>query len=226
MTIKIHDNVEQGTDEWLAMRLGLLTASEMDRILTPTLKVASNDKERTHLYEILAQRITGYVEPQYVSDKMLRGHADEITAREIYSDKIAPVTEVGFVTNDRWGFTLGCSPDGLVGDEGMIEIKSRDQKYQARTLVELEVPQEYMIQIQTSLLITARKWCDFLSFSGGMPMPVMRVLPDPAYFEAIIGAATGFEERIAIAHAKYLEALDGRVQIFETERTEEKDIII
>jgi hypothetical protein len=96
----------------------LLTASEFDRILTPTLKIADNPKSRAHLWEMAAQRITGYVEPQYISDAMLRGQEDEIIARDLYSKHYAKVEQCGFVTNDKWGFTLGCSPDGLVGDDG------------------------------------------------------------------------------------------------------------
>jgi hypothetical protein len=71
--------------EWLAQRCGLLTASEMKLIITPTLKVADNDKTRAHLWELLFQRLTGFVEPQYVSDAMLRGQEDEIYARAAYA---------------------------------------------------------------------------------------------------------------------------------------------
>jgi predicted phage-related endonuclease len=174
MTIKHHQDLIQGSDEWHAARCGLLTASEMKLILTPTLKVADNAKTRVHLWELAAQRITNYVEPTYIGDAMLRGHEDEILARALYSERYAPVEETGFVTNDKWGFTLGCSPDGLVGTDGMIEAKSRCQKYQIQTIVEEYregvIPEEYLLQVQTALLVTGRKWCDFLSYSGGLPM--------------------------------------------------------
>mgnify|MGYP000683368648 CR=1 FL=1 len=117
MTIVYHDELIQGSDEWLAARCGLLTASEVKLILTPTLKVANNDKVRAHIWELAAQRISGFVEPQYVSDAMLRGHDDEIEARNLYSQNYAEVEETGFVTNDQWGFVLGASPDGLVGED-------------------------------------------------------------------------------------------------------------
>ena len=120
MTITYHPDVIQGGDEWLSMRLGLLTASEMRLILTPTLKIARNDKERAHTFEILAQRLTDYVEPRYVGDDQIRGRDDEIEARAQYAKHYAPVQEIGFITNDRFGFTIGYSPDGLVGDDGMI----------------------------------------------------------------------------------------------------------
>jgi len=131
MTITVHEEVVQGSTEWAAMRCGLLTASEMHLIVTSTLKAASNDKERSHLYELLAQRITQYVEPSYVSDAMLRGVDDEIEAVNLYSRNYAPAYQVGFITNDRWGFTLGYSPDSLVGNDGQIECKSRKQKYRS-----------------------------------------------------------------------------------------------
>jgi predicted phage-related endonuclease len=194
-----HTDLIQGSDEWLQARCGLLTASEMKLILTPTLKIANNDKTRAHVWELAAQRITGYVEPHYISDDMMRGFDDEVRARDIYSDKYSPVAEAGFITNDEWGFTIGYSPDGLVGDDGLIECKSRRQKYQVQTISEGEVPAEYMLQIQTGLLVTGRAWLDFISYSGGLPMFVKRVLPDPQMQEAIIDAATDFETRVADA---------------------------
>lgn len=204
MSITYYNDLIQGSDDWHAARCGLLTASEMSLIITPaTLKVASNDKERTHLYELLAQRITGYVEPAYISDNMLRGWENEILSRELYSEKYAPVTEVGFVTNDEWGFTLGYSPDGLVGDEGTVEFKSRLQKYQIQTIVEDEVPKDFIIQIQTGLAVTKRLWCDFGSYSGGLPFFVKRVYADQAIQDAIIAAAREFENRLRVKQASY-----------------------
>ncbi|MDZ7904624.1 MAG: hypothetical protein U5N55_01660 [Cypionkella sp.] len=85
MTITYYPDVEQGSDEWLARRCGVLTASEVKLILTPTLKTANNEKTRAHVWELAAQRITQYVEPSYIGDDMLRGMDDEIKARELYS---------------------------------------------------------------------------------------------------------------------------------------------
>lgn len=203
MTITYHAEVTQGSNEWLAMRCGMLTASEMKLIVTPTLKAASNDKERQHLFELLAQRITSYVEPHYISDDMLRGHDDEIYARVAYDKNFAPTTECGFVTNDEFGFTIGYSPDALVGDDGLIECKSRRQKYQAQTIIDGTMPDDYLIQIQTGLLVTRRKWIDFLSYCGGMPMVRIRVFPDPRVQNAIVEAASAFEDRLKAALLKY-----------------------
>lgn len=218
-----HPDLIQGDNEWLAARCGLLTASEMKLILTPGLKPAANDKERAHLYELLAQRITRYVEPSYVSDSMLRGQADEIEARALYARHYAPVEEVGFITNDQWGFTIGYSPDGLVGSDGLIECKSRAQKYQAATLCAMEMPDEFKIQVQTGMLVSGRKWCDFISYSGGMPLAVFRQMPDPEIQSAIIAAASGFEERLAVKLAEYHTNIRG---LHPTERRIEQEMMI
>jgi predicted phage-related endonuclease len=191
-----YPDLVQGSDEWLAARLGLITASEMKLILTPTLKIANNDKTHAHVWELAAQRLTGYVEPHYVGNDMLRGFEDEVKARELYSDLYAPAVEAGFYTNDEWGFTIGYSPDGTVGADGLIECKSRRQKYQVQTISEGVVPDEYMLQIQTGLLVTGRKWLDFISYSGGLPMFVARVLPDSQMQAAIIEAARDFEGKV------------------------------
>ena len=222
MTITINRELIQGSDEWLAARCGLLTASEMSLIVTPTLKAASNDKERSHLYELLAQRITRYVEPRYVSDDMLRGQEDEIEAIAVYEREYAPVERVGFITNDKFGFTIGYSPDGLIGDDGQLECKSRSQKYQIRTLIE-NVPKDtidpdFVIQVQTGLLVSERKFCDLISYCGGLPMCVVRVHPIDAVQKAIVEAATAFEERLQAALSKYDAVIASNARLIATER--------
>ena len=222
MSIKIYPEMVQGSEEWFAARCGMITAGSMKLILTPTLKTASNDKERQHLFELLAQRVTKYVEPSYVSDDMLRGIEDEIYARDLYSKEYAPVTEIGFVVNNDWGFDMGFSPDGFVGDDGMIECKSRLQKYQAQTIITGEMPDEYMLQIQTGMMVTGRKWCDFISYCGGMPMFVKRILPDPAIAEIVKASATAFEIRLREG-LKVYEAASKKFH--PTERRVHEDII-
>jgi hypothetical protein len=222
-----HKELEQGSDEWAAARCGLLTASEMKLILTPTLKAANNEKERSHLYELLAQRITRYVEPHYFNDDMLRGQEDEIEARSLYAEKYAPVDEMGFITNDKWGFTLGFSPDGLVGDDGFIEIKSRRQKFQIETIINGTMPDDYMLQIQTGLLVTERKWCDFITYSGGLPMMTVRVFADPAIQAAIITAASAFEARLAEKYAAFVARLnDPTARLVDTVRRVEQEMVM
>jgi predicted phage-related endonuclease len=204
----------------------MLTASEMRRIITPSkLQFAADEKCRTHVYELLAQRITGYVEPQYVSADMLRGQEDELEARILYARHYAPVEQVGFITNDAWGFTLGYSPDGLVNNDGAIECKSRDQKYQISTIANAEVPQEYVLQLQTGLLVSERKWIDFISYSGGLPMVVMRVYPDEKVQAAIIAAAAAFEVQVAEKLDAYTKNL-AVMRTIPTERRVELEIMV
>ncbi len=221
-SITIHAEMVQGSEEWAAARCGLLTASEMHLIVTPTLKAASNDKERSHLFELLAQRITRYVEPRYVGDAMLRGMDDEIDARELYAKTYAPVEIVGFVTNDKWGFTLGYSPDALVGDDGQIECKSRNQKYQVRTIVDYvsaeTIDPDFMIQVQTGLLVTERAYCDLVSYCGGLPMATVRVFPDEKIQSAIIGAASQFETKLADKLASFNAILKSKARLIPTKR--------
>ena len=225
--VTIHEDLIQGSDEWLAARCGLLTASEMHKIVTPTLKVADNDRTKAHLWELLFQRLTGFVEPQYVSDAMLRGQEDEIYARAAYAEHYAPVTETGFITNDKFGFTLGYSPDGLVGDDGLIECKSRAGRFQIQTITEGEVPSEYMIQMQTGMLVSERPWCDFISYSGGLPVFVKRVEADPMIQGAIMAAAHNFETKLASKMIEYqiqLAAMGSK--LIQTERRAEMEIIL
>lgn len=234
MTICYFPDLIQGSDEWLAARRGLLTASEMRLVLTPTLKTANNEKTRAHVYELLAQRISGYVEPSYIGDDMLRGMSDEIDARMAYAEHIAPVQEMGFITNDRWGFTLGYSPDGLVGDDGLIEVKSRRQKFQVQTIAEnvgvdhgQTIPDEFSLQLQTGLLVSEREWIDFVSYSGGLPMAVIRVHPIPEVQDAIVEAATTFEAVIRRRHEDYLAGLaTPGARLIPTERRVEQEMYV
>lgn len=228
MTIIYHDDMVQGSEEWHAARCGILTASEMHLIITPTLKTASNEKERAHLYELLGQRRTGHVEPRYISDDMLRGQEDEVEALELYGKTYAPFTRVGFITNDKWGFTIGYSPDAVVGDDGLVECKSRNQKYQIRTLVDYvpadAIDPDFVIQVQTGLLVSERKWIDLVSYCGGLPMATVRVYPDEKFQTAILDAATQFESRMAVAQAKFESLIKSDARLIPTNRRVHEEI--
>lgn len=221
MTVTYHPEIDQGSEAWLALRCGLLTASQVKLILTPTLKVAANEKTRAHLYELLAQRITRHVEPSYISDDMLRGMSDEVDARILYDAKVAPVTSCGFITNDRWGFTIGYSPDGLVGEDGLIEVKSRRSKFQVETILQAASdglpPADFMLQLQCGLMVSERSWVDFISYCGGLPMMVLRVYPDDKVQAAIADAAAQLEAQLADAARRYAVAISG-LRTFPTER--------
>ncbi len=217
--IKYYNDLFQGSEEWLAARCGLLTASEMKHIITPTLKIADNEKSRCHLYELLAQRITRYVEPYYISDDMLRGMTDEQEAKTLYNDHYEKIETTGFITNDKWGFTIGYSPDALIGKTGAVECKSRRHKFQIETILTDEMPAEYSIQAQTGLLVSEREWLDFISYSGGMPMFTTRVYPDEKVQAAIVAAATAFEEKIEEMLTKYNARLNAPgARLIPTER--------
>lgn len=225
--ITYHPELIQGEEAWYAARLGILTASEVSLILTPkTLKVASNEKEKAHLYELLSQRVTRYIEPSYISNDMLRGIEDEPVARALYAEKFAPVEECGFCTNDKFGFTIGCSPDGLVRNDGGIEIKAPRYKTQIETILAGEVPIDHLLQVQTTLLVTERKWWDFVSYSAGLPMIPITVYPDPVIQEAIIHAATAFEARLKTAEIRYQEILMSNPRLVPTERRVEEEIVL
>lgn len=218
----IHSDLIQGSDEWLEARRGIITASEVKLILTPTLKVARNDKTRAHLYELLAQRISGFVEPTYIGDDMLRGMDDEVWAKAAYNEHVAHVQDCGFITNDKLGFKIGYSPDGLVGDDGLIEVKSRRQKYQVQTIIEhvaeQTIPADYVLQCQTGLMVSERKWLDFISYCGGLHMPVIRVYPDEQIQQAIIEACAEFEAEIEEKRIAYQAALQSKARLIPTER--------
>ena len=202
--IQLFPDLIQGSDAWLAARCGILTASQMKDLITPTGKVAKNDGQRILYYELLAQRITRHIDPQYMSDDMLRGQEEEVTGRILYDKTYARVTSCGFIINDEFGFPLGYSPDGLVGTDGLIEVKSRRAKYQIATLLKNEVPLEYALQIQTGLFVSGRQWCDFISYSAGLPMLTIRVLPDPVLQDVISQAFIAFERWAETALDQYL----------------------
>jgi len=225
--ILYYNDVVQGTDEWLAIRLGLLTASEVKKIVTPaTLKIADNETVRSHLRELAAQRITQHVEPSYISDDMLRGMNDEGDARQIYDQHFGKVLMTGFMTNDKWGFTLGYSPDGLVGDDGQLEIKCRLQKIQLAAIMSRQVPTENVIQLQTGLAVSEREWCDYVSHCPGLPLIALRVYPDDKLQNAIIEAAGDFYQRLEKLIAEYHEKIaDKAARLIPTQRKEEGDMI-
>lgn len=226
--ITVYPELEQGSEAWLAARRGMLTASEVKLILTATGKPADNDKTRAHVWELAAQRISGHVEPHYIGDEMLRGHEEELLARMAYNDCIAATHEVGFVVNRRLGFPIGCSPDWLVGTDGMGEAKSRRQKFQVQTVCESVAtdtcPPEYVDQCQTALWVTERKWLDLCSYSNGLHMAVIRVLPDLVWQERFEAAAIAFEEKVQRAVETYHATLKSGARLIPTERREIQEI--
>lgn len=213
MSLEIFTELEQCGTEWLAARCGIPTASVIGQLITPkTVKPAANDTSRTLVMTLVAERITGHVEPVFPNADMQRGTMSEPFARDIYAEHNAPVDEVGFMVKDFGGYRIGFSPDGLVHEGGLIEIKSPRQKKHLATILADEVPLEYMAQCQTGLLVSGREWIDFISYNGGMPLFVKRVLPDPKWHAAIKEAVEALEEVAAVMIDNYKTRTTGMPQ--------------
>jgi hypothetical protein len=219
MSLRIFDDLEQGSASWHDARRGIVTASVVGKLITPTLKVADNDTSRGLTNQLAAERITGWTDPTYTSDDMWRGVESEPIARDLYSKHHAPAAEVGFMRRDEDGWTLGYSPDGLVGDDGLIEIKAPRAKGHIATVLSGRVPGYYMGQCQAGLLVSGRSWLDFVSYVGGLPLWVKRVHPDPDWFAAIEAACRRFEENARTITTTYEAAVVGLPQ---TERVLEE----
>ena len=224
MSLHILPDLEQGSPEWHDARRGLVTASVVGRLVThKTLKVADNDESRNLTALLVAERITQHTDPTYVNDDMMRGVMAEPLARDLYSQKYAPAIEVGFLLREEATWKLGFSPDGLVGETGLLEIKSPRAKTHIRTVLSGEVPLYHIPQIQAGLLVSGRDWCDFLSYSPGLPMWRKRVEPDQRWFDAIIEAVEQFESTAEHMIAQYQAAVVG---LPETERLLDLEIVI
>lgn len=127
-------------------------------------------------------------------------------------------------------FPIGYSPDGLVGADGLIEVKSRDPHLHFASVIAHEngggIPKEYMAQIQAGLLVSGRRWCDFLSFSHGLPMLRHRVEPDLDYQAAIMLAADEFERTVAALVEEYQAAISDDLVYTPTERIDYEGMIL
>lgn len=203
MALRILPDLVQGSDEWLEQRRGMLTASVVGKLITPTLKVADNDTSRGITASLVAERISGFVEDTPMNSDMWRGVESEPIARDLYSQHFAPAIECGFMVLELDGAHLGYSPDGLVGTDGLIEIKAPRAKTHVMTILADEVPAHYMAQCQAGLLVSGRKWLDFVSYCGGLPLWTKRVEPDERWFDAITDAWAAFEENAARIVADY-----------------------
>lgn len=196
MSLHVYDDVDQGSDAWLELRRGIVTASTVGKLLTDTGRPASNDTSRRHTLTLVAERITGEIEPVWVNEDMERGHNVEPIARAHYAQSSPePVAETGFMVRDDWGFRIGYSPDGLVGDHGLIEVKAPRAKGHVATHLSGLMPAHHMAQVQCGLLVSGREWCDFISYHGGLPPFVHRIVADPRWAEAIVDAVSAFEQR-------------------------------
>lgn len=177
--------------------------------LPPVYGPATGDTARGLLDLLASERITRHVEDTYTSRDMERGIHAEPFARDLYGGHHAAVNECGFMVREYDGFKIGYSPDGLVGDDGLIEIKAPRQKRHLRTVLDGQVPTDNMAQIQTGFLVSGRAWLDFIPYCGGMPLWVKRVTPDPKWQAAIVAVAERAEREINDRVNAYRAATDG-----------------
>jgi putative phage-type endonuclease len=177
-------NVEQGTAEWHELRRGKVTASRVADILAKT-KTGPSASRQNYLIELALQRITKTIEPSYTNAAMEWGTQTEPQARVAY--EVATnnfVDQVAFIDHPIIaGF--GCSPDGLVGENGLIEIKCPNSATHWEYFKAKEPPKKYFIQMQAQMAVTGAKWCDFVSFDPRMPersqLLVVNVPRDPEF---------------------------------------------
>lgn len=160
--------MKQGTPEWFAERLGKVTASRVSDVLA---KIKSGEAAARSNYraELVAQRLTGYMEEGFTNAAMQHGNEYEKFARAQYEiKKDVMVDEVGFVSHPviEWA---GASPDGLIGDDGLIEIKCPNTATHIDYMLAGKAPSKYIPQMVWQLACTGRKWCDFVSFDPRMP---------------------------------------------------------
>jgi hypothetical protein len=180
---------EQGSPEWHAARCGIPTASNFDKLVTST--GAPSKQAQGYLYALAAERITGRVVELPVSAAMEEGSRREEESRMVYAMiREVEVTQVGFCLDDSGRY--GCSPDGLVGDDGCLELKNPLGKTAVEYLVGNRIPAEYTQQVQGQLLVTGRAWVDWTSYFPGLPVMVVRVPRDVAFIAALEKALAVF----------------------------------
>ena len=160
--MNIISNIDQGSEAWHSIRLGKVTASRMKDVLSKGRGTAQSKTAETYMMELLCERLTGESKPFFENDAMQWGTATEPQARSMYELMSGnTVDEVAFVEHNEF---IGISPDGLIGDDGLIEIKCPTTITQVRRALTNDYSKDYYTQIQCQLWVTERQWCDFLSF--------------------------------------------------------------
>ena len=179
----------QGSDFWLKARAGIPTSSNFDRIITT--KGEPSKQRQKYLYQLVGELLTGVVENGYQNEVMQRGKELEAEARAAYefiTDN--EVKQVGFCMNE--GQSYGNSPDGLIGEDGGLEIKCPTLSVAVEYLDKGVLPTAYWQQVQGSLLVTGRKWWDFVSYYPGLPLFIVRVERDEKFIEKLHDELTVF----------------------------------
>lgn len=160
--------VIQGTDAWRALRAGKVTASRISDLCART-KSGYSTSRQNYLAELVAERLTGVPAEGFTSAAMSWGTATEPLARDAYSFYAdVDVEQVGFIEHPRIPMT-GCSPDGCVGETGLVEIKAPLTSTHIETLLGGSIPSKYVLQMQFQMACTGRLWADYVSFDPRMP---------------------------------------------------------
>lgn len=198
----VHDCI-QGTREWLNLRAGVPTSSEFSRILTP--KGALSKSADGYMHELLAERILHEPLSKAVTMWMQRGSEHEAEAVAYYEmARGVDTVPVGFCTNDAG--TVGASPDRLVGEDGLLEIKvPAPGTHVGYLLAAAGAGDEYRIQTQGQLWITGRQWVDIMSYNPGMPEALVRFERDEAFIATLSAAVMAFVEVLETASSRFRE---------------------
>lgn len=158
----IINDIEQGSAEWNSLRIGKVTASRMKDVLSKGRGTAQSKTAESYMMELLAEKLTGESKSFFENDAMRWGTETEPQARSMYELRSGnKVSEVAFIEYDE---SIGVSPDGLIGDDGMLEIKCPTTIMQIRRALTDDYSKDYYAQIQMQLWVADRQWCDFLSF--------------------------------------------------------------
>jgi putative phage-type endonuclease len=158
----------QGTAEWLAARVGKVTASRVADLIAKT-KTGWGASRANYAAELIAERLTGVSAPSFINDAMRHGTEQEPFARQAYSQRFdVDVYEVGFIDHPEIAMS-GASPDGYVGSDGLLEVKCPNTATHLDTLLGSGVPAKYVTQMQWQMACTGRQWCDFVSFDPRLP---------------------------------------------------------
>lgn len=173
---------QQQTPEWYQVRCGIPSASNFEKIITT--KGEPSKQAQKYMYKLAGEKVCGIAEESYQNGAMLRGVELEAEAREFYElINDVKVEQVGFcMTDDE---TIGCSPDGLVGDDGLIEIKCPSMAVHVEYMINDKLPADYFQQVQGGLFVTGRKWSDFVSYYPGIKPFIIRVERDEDFISSL-----------------------------------------
>lgn len=200
----------QGSEEWLAARLGKVTASRMADVMAKT-KSGWGAGRANYMAELICERLTGSQADRFTNAAMQHGTETEPQARVAYEFMTGnAVAEIAFVDHPTIGMS-GASPDGLVGDDGLIEIKCPNTATHIDTLLNDTVPDKYRKQMLWQMACTGRRWCDFVSFDPRLPpdlqLWITQVIPEPGEIAELETAVSAFilemDEKIQALQKKY-----------------------